>query len=317
MEAIRLIAGERVWRSVLANARTSVTFQESAYDEALIRAKDIFGSEVDPNRVKEVLNKPVVTGHRIRRFESSTASKGLSKSRFESEAQSTSRSISHSIGESSSSGEGESASSAQSISTSSGASLAEALYIPADSGELSGRNESGVTMITCQQSGLGHGSSQDSSSNRFETRSKSASETSASAYAEATGVGQGETQSVSNTIGSSEGLEPILEWLPSAAYSLEEQFHVAAVRLLTLPARHAIVKLAGGRPQEIRSLDVPLPTASEAAKDRTLSDIKSAHHFLQPRAAFTAALQEQRHGLERQGPAPPSPSRTDEEDFFQ
>ena len=35
----------------------------------------------------------------------------------------------------------------------------------------------------------------------------------------------GTSQSVSESTGESEGLVPIIEWMPSQAYSLEEQLH--------------------------------------------------------------------------------------------
>lgn len=59
--------------------------------------------------------------------------------------------------------------------------------------------------------------------------------------------GESETESFSYT----EGLEPILEVLPSQTYSLDEQIHRAIARIMNQPQRHAFVKMPSLRSAQI------------------------------------------------------------------
>jgi hypothetical protein len=51
-------------------------------------------------------------------------------------------------------------------------------------------------------------------------------------------------------------LVPVIEWLPSETYSLEEQLHRAAAAIAGCARREAFVKIEGARPLKIRTPDV-------------------------------------------------------------
>ena len=68
--------------------------------------------------------------------------------------------------------------------------------------------------------------------------------------------GDTETESFSYT----QGLEPILEVLPSQTYSLDEQIHKAIARIMNQPQRHAFVKMPS-----LRSVQITVPFVKDVS----------------------------------------------------
>ena len=163
-------------------------------------------------------------------------------------------------------------------------SLAQSVYIPSGAGIEGLSPTGGLT----QTSGSGltntEGVANASSSNRFSTRSQAHSDSLSEAEVFGTATAEAQTETAGTSVGSSETLEPILEVLPSATYSLEEQAHVFAVGLMQQPTRHATVRLPGQTPRQITSLPMPDPIVGEAKLQRTITAMKEASPFLVPRA---------------------------------
>lgn len=80
---------------------------------------------------------------------------------------------------------------------------------------------------------------------------------------ESVASGETETEGFSST----EGLEPILEVLPSQVYSLDEQIHKAIASIMNQPQRHAFVKMPS-----LRSAQITVPFV----KDMDVQEYRSA-----------------------------------------
>ncbi len=65
-----------------------------------------------------------------------------------------------------------------------------------------------------------------------------------------------EASSESYTEGASEGLEPLIEWLPTELYKLDELIHLGMVELRSLPPRTAYVATPVQAPIKISTLDI-------------------------------------------------------------
>lgn len=91
----------------------------------------------------------------------------------------------------------------------------------------------------------------------------------------ATAFGSTSSWSSGTSEGASEALEPIIEWLQTAMYSLEEQRHRKAVTMMRQPVGHAIVKIVDSRTQRVTTYEPrPIPARSEriaAFKERVLA----------------------------------------------
>ncbi|MEO0818399.1 MAG: DUF87 domain-containing protein [Pseudomonadota bacterium] len=290
MEQIRLI-DERVYASVKSVARTKVAFAEESYEEALRLAKDIYASEIRPDRIKDCLSKPTVVGHRRVRLESgsTTTNQGQTKARGLSRSRSRSKSLASSRGQSS--GEGSGTGEVVSSGTVDTTSLADSVYLPnADAMIGNVTPVGGLTQTTGSGTTTSAASAQSSSSNRFTSSSLSHSESVSEADALAEGESQAQSLSQGQTSGFAETLEPIFKTLPSATYSLDEQAHVFAVGLMQQPKRHATVKLPGQSPVQITTLELQVPVVGETKQQRTIDAMKAASSFLVPRSDALEAI---------------------------
>lgn len=299
MEQIRL-TDERVYASVKSVARTKIAFAEESYEEALRLAKDIYASEINPDRVKRVLSKPTVVGYRRVHLESRSQTRTAGATTAEGVSRSRARSRGSAYSSGQSSGEGSASTQMESSGSIDASSLAQSVYIPDADGPLAdGTPIGGVTETTGSGSTLTQASAQSSSSNRFSSNSFSMSDTTSEAEGESHAESRTETFSKGSTAGNSEALEPILETLPSATYSLEEQAHVFAVGLMQQPKRHATVKLPGQTPQSMTTLQMNVPVVGEHKLSRTIAAMKAATPFLIPRAEALAQIEAREALFER------------------
>lgn len=83
-----------------------------------------------------------------------------------------------------------------------------------------------------------------------------------------------------------EGLEPMLEVLPSQVYSLEEQIHKAIARVMNQPQRHAFVKMPS-----LRSVQITVPFVKDMdVADYRITRFKRENGLLQDYAAEIAQI---------------------------
>jgi hypothetical protein len=92
----------------------------------------------------------------------------------------------------------------------------------------------------------------------------------------------GETQGTARSVGRSQTLKPVRQMMPTAVYSLEEQLHLAIVKLRGLPKQAAIVKRPNGLPTRIRPTDVLPPASGEARRQEFIDSVRSESGFIAP-----------------------------------
>jgi hypothetical protein len=112
------------------------------------------------------------------------------------------------------------------------------------------------------------------------------------AEVESATYGETESESFSYT----QGLEPILEVLPSQVYSLDEQIHKAIARVMNQPQRHAFVKMPS-----LRSAQITVPFVKDVSvEDNRCARFKRENGLLPAYAAKVEQIraeQEERRAL--------------------
>lgn len=87
------------------------------------------------------------------------------------------------------------------------------------------------------------------------------------------GASESSTQGTSRTRGWSQTLKPVRQIMPTSVYSLEEEMHLAILKLRELPTQAAIVKRRGHPPLRIKAPEVPrvLVTPDQVSRFREQS----------------------------------------------
>lgn len=108
--------------------------------------------------------------------------------------------------------------------------------------------------------------------------------------------GHGSASSVGKTAGSSQSrgfsqtLKPVRQMMPTSVYSLEEEFHLATVKLRELPRGAAIVKRPGKFPVRVRT-EIIKPALASAAKVETfVNETRVASPYLSVVAVADAEI---------------------------
>lgn len=229
-------AGEEIYHSVMTDAKTKVVFGGLSPEDAKILAEMMFLEEIDLDQHKHSLDKPTVVGYTTQWLKN--------YSHAESVAQMQARTIAASKSSGWSESEGDAKASAAGASSS--------LTYTADGALLS------------LDSIISKGEMSSASASNIKMRGYSEAETEMEAETRATSRGKTDSR------GEAEALLPILEYLPSATYSLQDQIFKAMRTLVSQPTRHAIVKLSGALTKKIR---VPL------VKESTRSNEESAGRY--------------------------------------
>lgn len=103
-------------------------------------------------------------------------------------------------------------------------------------------------------------------------------------WGEHTGGGEswsdGSSSSTSKGHGRSQTLKPVRVMMPTALYSLDEQLHLAIVKLRELPNQAAIVKRPGRPPVRFRPPTIKEPLASPAMVESFLHDSRSSSPYI-------------------------------------
>lgn len=112
--------------------------------------------------------------------------------------------------------------------------------------------------------------------------------------ATARGRMRGTSHSVSEGTGESEGLVPIVEWMPSQAYTLEEQLHRATATLMGLPRRECVIKIEGEAPLRQRTADLSpafrSPFFQRVMLPRFLASVAARSAYMLPASDADAAI---------------------------
>ena len=309
----------RVLKSVIANCSTQVCFGAHDYETARKLAWQLYGDQIDPDKIKEALSKPTVVGYRIRTL------KSRSTSQNESSTSSHSRADTHGSSDTRSQSYTESETSTESLSQSATTGEGEAFQVgqaftPIDEEGFENRQPrieeayfSGVTENRSEQASQGQ--SETSGMSESISQSRAQSFAIGSSYSTSATHGQSLQSGTSHSTGESETLEPILKTLPSATYSLEEQAHKYALTIRRLQSRHAIVKIAQQAPLEVRALNMPDPIVSQRQLGRTICQIKSTTPFLISREDADAEIAARQITLTQTVIAPPNFDAPDDDPF--
>jgi hypothetical protein len=109
-----------------------------------------------------------------------------------------------------------------------------------------------------------------------------------------------ESFSRTTTRGESEALRPILEDLPTAVFSLDDQLYKAAARLRNLRKQHAVIKMPDSESLEMRASDVQDGYARGERVARFQEAVFEGSPFAKPVAVVEAQLRSRSQRLEEE-----------------
>ncbi len=258
---------DRILQALLKGTNTKILFRSRDAEEA----EKLAHSNVPVNLEEpvKILTKPVTVGHRKIELRSesdstqqaTTDSLALTKGETVGRAQTLGESFATASGSSTSEGDAHSTSDMHATvhgeSSGSGEGGAEGkIMVPtgeywsplSTSAETAGENHSASHAHSSSSSAAtghnsGHMTSRNYSESESHALSKAVSKSHASTSAETRGKAQ--TLSAGKTVGFSESLEPILQWLPSAVHSKDNMLYKAGLMLRSLPRGTAYINFVG------------------------------------------------------------------------
>ena len=263
---------EAVAGAILTDARTKVVFGGLTPEEAETMAEFLYMGEFDLEEAKTSLDKPVVVGHDLRWFENESTT----TTRGESETRGTAAT------------RGTSTTTTRTRGTSKTDGWSDA----------PGRGGFDIPPSISRSWSAG------TSAGRSVATGASASETAS--------VSRTTSESRGETTGRSEGLVPLLELLPTAVFSLDDQRHKKAAFLRNLRRQEAVVKVPDRPSAAFRTVRVE----TGYARSERVEQFKQASFlrspFAKPSKAVDALLRVRRASLERSARATDAPATPDD-----
>jgi hypothetical protein len=110
--------------------------------------------------------------------------------------------------------------------------------------------------------------------------SQSTGTTSSDSYSGSSHQSGSNSQGSSRTFGRSQTLKPVRVTMPTAVYSLEEELHLAIVKLRGLPKQTAIVKRPNHFPVRVRPQDVSPPLSGKARAPEFITAVRAGSPFI-------------------------------------
>lgn len=288
---------ERVFQSVTKNTNTKINFSMNDYEDAKLASWTLFADQINPDRVKEVLTRPAVVGHTIRRMKSESTSNTVQQGETEGQA------VASADGEAASTTRNWGTGSATADSHTSGSVTSEMSAAGFSHVESTGLMDDMATtgfatVHTNEGFGEARANSSSSSSSHSEFEGYGRASTRSFSQSEAHSKGRSTQRGTAEQEGYSETLAPVMRTLPTATYSLDEQAHTFANGLMQLPKRFAYLKRAGQKAVLIKSLDTPDPIVSDEKTNRVISEMKSACPYLTTAAEADAEIELRRRQVE-------------------
>jgi hypothetical protein len=121
---------------------------------------------------------------------------------------------------------------------------------------------------------------------RSQNTGSSESTTDASAW----GSNESSTHGWANTQGRSQTLKPVRVMLPTAVHSLDEEIHLAIVKLRSLPKQMAILKRPESVPVRLRPVTVKPALVREEEVARFIERTRAASSYISPMSAVEAEI---------------------------
>lgn len=122
-------------------------------------------------------------------------------------------------------------------------------------------------------------------------------ETAGTSAATANNSGSSWAETRSTTRGKSESLRTKYEIMPTAVYSLPEVIHFGTRTIRELPNRTALVRLAGGKPTQVYTLDVKNRAPLKRQLERFTARMENASRFTHPNETVEKEIIARRDGL--------------------
>lgn len=320
--------GDFIADALLVNCAVKIIFGGLEAASARYMAENLFSGSLDLAEWKPGSERPVVVGHRreimrsrstsrshtshAAESESESVARGSTRSRSRAVTDATSEGISDGFSEATAVGStfGEAGASSTSLFEGAGTSqtltpppLEEPIFMPVPEpvvlsvGESAGTGSSLTTSSSWssrQSSSRISGSTHARSSSRSHAVSEAEGESQSEMRATARGRMRGTSHSVSEGTGESEGLVPIVEWMPSQAYTLEEQLHRATATLMGLPRRECVIKIEGEAPLRQRTADLSpafrSPFFQRVMLPRFLASVAARSAYMLPASDADAAI---------------------------
>ena len=127
-----------------------------------------------------------------------------------------------------------------------------------------------------------------------------------------TGSSEGYATTHSRARGRAQTLKPVRVTMPTAVYSLEEEIHMAIVKLRELPQRVAVLKRRGRSAIRVRAPEIKASLAGPDLVERFVSNARSASPYLSPMAVVEAEILARQTEL-IEGKLVGTPAATDEQ----
>ncbi|MGO8754653.1 MAG: type IV secretory system conjugative DNA transfer family protein [Gallionellaceae bacterium] len=105
-----------------------------------------------------------------------------------------------------------------------------------------------------------------------------------------TGASEGYATTHSSARGRAQTLKPVRVTMPTAVYSLEEEIHMAIVKLRELPQRVAVLKRRGRTAIRVRAPEIKASLAGPDLVERFVSNARSMSPYLSPIAVVEAEI---------------------------
>jgi Type IV secretion-system coupling protein DNA-binding domain len=238
-------AGEKVYSSVMTNARTKVVFGGLSPEDARTMVDSIFLGELDLEEGKGAFYRPVVVESATRYFESISHGRSLGEnwSKSQGETQATGTTKTHTLSDSYS-----------------------LIYAPETetSGE-SIRMKDGVMDPNQEFGTYSESQTKTTKPGSSEQTAKSHAESSQESASSSQSATEGGSAVESEQVSIQEGLVPIYKWMPTQGYSLEEQVYRSMAEMVNQRTQYAICKIPGVPSIFLRTPNVKedVPTSNE------------------------------------------------------
>lgn len=105
-----------------------------------------------------------------------------------------------------------------------------------------------------------------------------------------TGTSEGYATTRSHAQGRAQTLKPVRMTMPTAVYSLQEEIHMAIVKLRELPQRAAVLKRRGRTAIRVRAPEIKTSLAGPELVERFVSNARLASPYLSPMAVVDAEI---------------------------
>lgn len=259
-------AGEAVYGAVMTDARTKVVFGGLSPEDAEIMADVIYMGELDFEEAKTSLNKPVAVGHETIRLENAATTE--------------TRGITETNG----------------VAVARGTSTAKTMARGRSDSD--GWSDASPSPDRPLSPAINRNWSSGTNTSRSTATSTTESET--------TSTSRSWNESTGRSSGWSESLAPVLQEMPTAVFSLEEQRHRKAALLRNLRRQEAVIKMPERESVAFRAARVEAGYANPERVERFKRDIFIRSSFVKPTKAVDALLRSRKRSLERAAQAGPA-----------